>query len=287
MGTWTNPNVQQVTSLVSSGSLSGATNAATLASSASSYMPMNLVDVSLFQSYDINGYVYANPAGSVGAPLYALFQLQWFDDLVSGIPVFEEDWMIWTGRASQTTISPLAGTGPMHGRYMSLTITIPLATTGAVVQFLNVFGSGRTVPYSDWRQNTSLVQPESSGITYQGSTSGTGFDNVLADIDGITLGVGATIFVPCGLYSGPAWYRLRTGNQPAQDCSIATVLGSVSGGIVAGSGMPGIIIDLGEPNNVETTGIIFLPRAPVCFIIHGNATTGTSVGFKLIAQQAA
>lgn len=284
---WTNPNVQQITALASAGSLTGSPNAALLNNSGSQYVPVNLQDVTLFASYDINAYVYASPSGSVGAPLVALFQLQWFDDMVSNIPVFEEDWYIWCGRASQANPSPLAGTGPMHGKYMTVIVTIPLATSGAVVQFINVFGSNRTVPYSDWRQNTSLVQPESSGITYAGSNFGTGFDNVLAAVDNLSLSAGEIIFVPCGLYSGPAHYRLRTSNQPAQDCTISTVEGAVSGGISAGSGMTGIIIDLGEPNNTEVGGDILLPRAPVCFILHGNATTGTQFSFKLIAQQAA
>jgi len=286
MGSWTNPNVQQVTPLSTAGSLSGATNAASIPAGGF-YTPLNMVDVSLFNSYDLDAYCYASPAGSAGAPITALIQLQWFDDLVSGVVVFEEDWWIWVGRAQLPADSTLAATGPMHGRYMTLTMTIPNATTGLIVQYMNIFGSPRTVPYSDWRQNLATIAPESSGITMQPSTAGSGFDNILAYVQGAALAAGAVIFIPIGLYAGPVYYSINYSQTPNNTLVIATVANLVSGQIVAGTGMPGILVTDAAAAGAFAFGNLILPRAPCALVLHGNATTAGTVTFTMIAQQAA
>jgi hypothetical protein len=286
MGSWTNPNVQQVTPLSVAGSLSGSPNAATIPPGGS-YVPINLIDVSLFTSYDIDAYCYASPAGAVGAPIVALIQLQWFDDLISGIPVFEEDWWIWVGRAQLSGAPTLGGTGPMHGKYMTLTVSIPNATSSLIVQYMNVFGSPRTVPYSDWRQNLVTILPESSGITLLPSTSGSGFDNVLAYVQGATLTAGAVIFIPIALYAGPVYMSINFSQVPNNTLVIATMDDLTSGQIVAGTGMPGILLTDGSAAGAFQFSNLILPRAPCALIMHANATTGGTITFTCIAQQAA
>lgn len=286
MGSWTNPNVQQVTPLSQAGNLAGAPNAATI-NAGGSYMPLNLVDVSLFSSYDIDGYVYASPSGSAGAPIVALVQLQWYDDNTSGITVFEEDWWIWVGRTSLPAGTTLAGTGPMHGKFMSLTVTIPNATSGAIVQYMNIFGSPRTVPYSDWRQNLATLQPQSSGITLLSNTAGSGFDNILAYVQGAALAAGAVIFIPIGLYAGPVYYSINYSQVPNNTLVIATLASLVSGQIVAGTGMPGVLLTDTAAAGAFTFGQLILPRAPCALVLHGNATTAGTITFTCIGQQAA
>lgn len=266
--------------------MAGSPNAAIIPPGGS-YMPLNLVDVSLFNSYDIDGYAYANPAGSVGAPLMAEIQLQWFDDQLSGIPVFEEDWWIWVGRASLAGAPTLAGTGPMHGKFMSLTVSIPSATSALTVQYMNIFGSPRTVPYSDWRQNLVTIQPESSGISLLPSSQGSGFDNVLAYIYGAPLAAGAVVFIPIALYAGPVYFLINYSQTPNNQVAIVNLEGLTSGQIVAGTGAPGLLFTTGAAAAAFTFGNLILPRAPCAFVIHGNATTAGTVTFSCIGQQAA
>jgi hypothetical protein len=80
-------------------------------------------------------------------------QLQWFDDLTSGIPVFGEDWYPFASSVAPPRQNTLAGCKPIHGQYLTITITNLALTAAIAVQHLDLFGSPRVVPYSDWRQN--------------------------------------------------------------------------------------------------------------------------------------
>jgi hypothetical protein len=288
MGSWTNPNVQQVTPLTQSGSLTG-TPARTIVAG-TPYTALNLVDVSLFSSYDLNLLMTALNPGAVNSALCAQIQLQWFDDLISGIPVFEEDWWVWvasaTGLPSAGT-NPLAGSGPMHGRYLTVNISIPItATSNSVLQFLNIFGSNRTVPYSDWRQDTQFVFPGTSGFTTM--AGGAAFDNLLAQsVTTTSLAAGTSYILPCGLYSGPIYFWFQFSNTPAQNIVLADVQGLVSGQVVGGTACPGTIFSNPGTAATPVSGTLLLPRAPCAWVIHANATTGGTLELMTIAQQAA
>ena len=288
MGSWTNPNIQQNTLLNpgNTGSISGSPAAANIVPG-TPFVAMNLVNVAQFASYDINCFAFTQSPGAVNSNIVMQIQLQWFDDLTSGIPVFEEDWWIWCGRAVPVSgFNTLAGCGPMHGTYMTVNVfTTITAATNATLQYINIFGSGRTVPYSDWRQNGSAVNPNSNGITAQ-LGGGTSFDNQLASISNLPLGASALVFVPCGLYSGPVYVRYQaTGNAPLHNVVIASMDGQVSGGLGAGTATPGVLVNIAaDVNEHELT--FLAPRAPVAFIIQGAAAT-TTFSLLMVAQQAA
>lgn len=283
MSNWTNPNVQQITPLAQLGSQIGIPSGPTVPAGGF----LNLIfkqDVSLFASYDINFNCVAVNPGAAGSALVGQINLVWFDDLVSGIPVFEEDWFFWVGRSTITSGNPLGGTGPMHGRFMSVTMFLPPTTVnGMSIQYLNLFGSNRVVPYSDWRQNCQLVQPESSGTSLM-QGSGTSFDNTLCEVQA-TLTAGSLQFLPLGLYAGPVYYQGQFTNTPAQSLTLVSLEGYISGGIIYGTGATGIIVSNGAA--AEFSGQAILPRGPCAWLIHANATTGGTVNLITIAQQAA
>src|SRR5262245_24100757 len=112
MANWTNPNVQPIVPLSQQGSLAAGSNVQTI-NPVAGFNIVNKINVTQFASYDLNSYIYANSPGAVGAPIVALYQLEWFDDLVSGIPIFEEQWWIWLGRAPAGFSDCMSAQGPM------------------------------------------------------------------------------------------------------------------------------------------------------------------------------
>lgn len=289
MGQWTNPNVTQVTSLAMLGSITG-TPAQTMAAGPSSYQPVVLQNVASFASYDLNMYGYALSPGLAGSALVIPITLQWYDDLVSGIPVFEEDWFIWAGRAAPVAAtSYMAASGPMHGVYMTVTIN-NIATAGQVIQYFNLFGSNRVVPYSDWRQNSPQVNPSSNGIVSLAATNvaatGNAFDNVLCGLDAAPVGAAGTVWMPLGLYAGPCYYRINMSASTETNVTIASTEGLESGSIIAGNGGPGILVSVPGVATTEYEGEFIAPRAPCSLAFRGNAAAST-ISCRVTAQQAA
>ena len=272
--------------LTSQGSIGGAA-AATIVPG-TPFTAMNLIDVSLYQSYDINLFCFSQSPGSVNANVVAQVVFQWFDDLVSGIPVFEEDWWIWCGRAAPVAgFNTLSGCGPMHGRYLTVQVfTTITAAFNMTLQYINVFGSTRLVPSSDWRQNGAFVNPQSNGITSQ-LGGGSGFDNRLGSISNLVLGASALVFVPLGLYSGPVYFRYQCNTTaPLHNVTFIDMAGQVSGGLGAGTATPGVLVNIAADTN-EHEGTFLAPRAPMAFVIQGSAGGTSSISLEVIAQQAA
>lgn len=253
------------------------------------YQPIQLMNVAQYTSYDVNMYGICLNGGAVGNVITALCQLQWFDDTTSGVPVFEEDWWFYAGRsvlASGTANNPLAGSGPMHGRYLTVTISIPAtALFGMTLQYFNMFGSNRNMPYSDWRQNAVLVNPETNGLSILPSVAtATAFNNTLVNIQGAVLLANVQSWVPCGLYSGPCYFYFSTGAAAAQTIVLISCEGLTAGQIVPGSGCPNVLWAL--TGNAQQ-GLLNLPRSPCAWVIHNNATTQTNANIFMVAQQAA
>jgi hypothetical protein len=249
---------------------------------------LSLVNVSGFVSYDINAYMFSQSPGAAGSVVSGQIQLQWFDDLTSGIPVFEEEWYIWSGRAAPVAgVNTLSGCGPMHGRYMSVNIFVPPgAAADAVLQYINLFGSNRTVPSSDWRQNAGQVNPQISGLVIvPGGTLS--FENILCDVAGFVVTANTVNFIPLGLYSGPVFVRYSQSAAAGQVALIASANAVVGGQLVPGPACPGIIW-FNSANAVgEAEPTIMLPRAPCLLIVKGPAASTISISVKVVAQQAA
>lgn len=287
MADWTNPNVQQVVPLFQGGSFNNVSNSVGTVVPGTPMNVFSLINVSSYNSYDINLYAIADSVGSVDAVMTAQIQLQWFDDLVSGIPVFEEDWFYYAGRAQLASgLNPLAGTGPMHGTYMSATVSVPAtAAFDMLLQYLNIFASPRVVPYSDWRQNTQVVLPETNGLAIFPSNA-IGYDNNLTNINSGALGAGSQVWCPNALYSGPAYYYIDFGSTPQNDIVLVSTEGLVAGNLVVGTSCPGMITAVPGTAGDIFNGTVFLPRAPTAWVIHGNAAA-SAVTIQMFAQQAA
>jgi hypothetical protein len=287
MGSWTNPNVQQVTPLAQIGGQSGAGSISLPA--VGSTPIITLQDVSLFASYDLNTYIYAASPGVSGSLVTVLIQLVWYDDLVSGIPVFEEDWWVYVGRGAITSglFSVQSGCGPMHGRYMSVNV-VTAASAGGTVQWFNLFGSNRVLPYSDWRQNASAVAPESSGITVIGNSNTiTGYDNLLGSLIGYSVVAAARLWLPLNLYAGPVFLRFQASAALNNDPVIATAVNAVSGQIATGNGAPNQVIWNGNNSGTEVETELIFPRAPCYLTLAGLSSGSITVNCEIVAQQAA
>jgi hypothetical protein len=285
MADWTNPNSQKIVALASIGSLSGGT---VQLPAGGTVTPVNLVNVSQFSSYDLNTYIFQNNGGGgVGNTVVVQILIQWFDDLVSGIPVFEEDWWLYTGRVSTPSqgVASLAGSGPMHGRYMTVQVNNNFGNNACTIQWLNLFGSNRTVPYSDWRQNASQVNPITNGLSIQSSVLGDGFDNILYSGGTMAIGASASIWLPMCLYSGPVWYRFQATAAPQNNVVICAAAFLAGGQIVFGTGNPTVLVNI-PADTAEHEGTFLAPRAPCYMAVHGNAAA-SSISFQAIAQQAA
>lgn len=290
---WTNPNVQQVTPLAQVGGINGV--GAVVIPAAGSTVILNQVDVSLFESYDLNMYAYANTPGQSGSPFSCQVQLQWYDDLTTGIPVFEEDWWPWIGRAAigsigsgSSSMNPLAGAGPMHGRYLTVTVAqVTLATSSITLQWFNFFGSGRSVPDSDWRQQMTAVVPQVFNLVIQAPTNepAFGFDNVLANLSNRNIGNSTVAFIPFNLYAGPTWVRFQASGAASSNPVICVFGGLVGGGPIAGLTCPNILAEF-TADGLEHEITTQLPRA-ACGLIVSSPSTGLTISLEVVGQQAA
>lgn len=285
MGSWTNPNVGKIVPIIQTGSLASNSNVQTINPS-NGYQIVGMANVTQFESYDLNTYIYAVSAGAVGAPIVALYQLQWFDDTTSGIPIFEEQWWIWLGRAPAGFSDCHAAQGPMHGAYMTVNVSIPnTCTSSAILQYFNLFGSPRNVPWSDWRQDAFQVNPQNNGLTVT-SPGTSGYENSLCNIGSLAMANGATVWVPISLYAGPVYYRFQASQIPNNDPIIAAADNIRAQDIVVGTANPFVLVNF-PMDTAEHEGTFIAPRVPLYFVIHVNATTGGNFSLNITAQQAA
>jgi hypothetical protein len=243
-------------------------------------------DVSAFSSYDLTMYAY----DMTGASVVVQCDLVWYDDLVSTQPVYQETWWPPVGdQAAPVTAHNdlVAGSGPMHGRYLSV-ILINYGGNTLTFKNFNVFGSNRVLPKSDWRSQP--FHQVASGLTYHSSApltngAGTGYDNFLCNII-VTITPGQLLWVPMPLYAGPVYWMMNIqGAVLAQDPvmgSLAYDSPPVSGGTGGVSG--GLLVDT-TPAIGSKSGQIILPRAPCYWTLAGNASSNATVQLSVVAQQ--
>ena len=173
----------------------------------------------------------------------------------------------------------------MHGAYMTVNVSIPdTCTSSATLQYFNLFGSPRSVPWSDWRQDAFQVNPQNNGLTIQ-SPGTSGYENSLCNAGNITLGAGSTVWIPCSLYAGPVYYRFQASAAPVNDPVIAAADNIRADGVIVGTGNPYVLVNI-PGDTAEHFGTFIAPRVPLYFVIHGNAAASTFT-FNMTGQQAA
>ncbi len=275
------------------GGSSGTPGAVIPATGASSVIVLPMTNISEYTSYDLNFHCWTTSQGSLGAPLVVYVRLEWFDDLTSGIPVFAEDWWAWVANGSAITpnpygnSNPLAACGPMHGAYMRVTMFNISATQPINVQYFNLFGSNRSVPYSDWRQNASVFSVVSQGITVNQLVQRTGYDNDLGTTTPTPIPPSSHFWYPLNLYAGPVYYRFQTTQALANDFVICSAEAMLSGGILLGTNNDETLVNLASVAGAEYEGQFNAPRAPLYAVISSGSGTAPTIDFSLIAQQAA
>lgn len=241
---------------------------------ATTFPLVSLIDVSQFTSFEISLYVYNISQSTVGAALTCPVQLLWYDDLVSGIPVYQEEWDIWVANNSGGGIVPPLGTafgyGPMHGRYMTITVTEPGGVNAINLLFGNVYGGQRSFPKSNFQQSPPIMS--NNGISYGNPTmvnSATAFNNILVECNNSSPGLAGTFWIANGLFAGNAWWRFQPPSAGilAHDVCLSAADPSTvqSGSMSAGVSTPGVIYDASGSSGStpsETQVMVVLPRCP-------------------------
>lgn len=249
--------------------------------------PLNLVDITLYSSYDLSMALIDASENTAGHALCCRVILSWYDDLVSGLPVFQEIWEPWvvTGLSGAGLPRGIIGSGPMHGKYFSLSIVNP-GTGNVTVQYLNVFGSPRQLPVSDWRQYLNgQVQDATLLMIASNVSAPLGFDNSLADTQGgVTLAANTTYWIPINLYAGPVAWALELG--PAIVVTALDILDvgtnlTPSGSVGVGLGN---LVRLPLAASSMANGQIILPRGG-CALVARIGGTGGTLNFTCKAQQ--
>lgn len=284
---WINQSVQQVQAVSSGGSLLSSSQLANIGTTA--FEIVTLEDVSNYASYDLSIYLYAVTPGAAGSPIVAGVTLYWFDDLTSNIPVFEETWNIWVGRAPSGLSFGIFGdactaTGPMHGRYITVVVSIPVtATSNVILQYFNLFGSPRSTSFSDWRQNAALVNPQAtSTVTDTISSTLSGYDNVICQVSNASVPASSKVFLPFNLYAGVFNLFIFT-SIAATFCFLAAADNILAGDVWTNN--PVALGSLALAAGSSTSTFFIAPRAPCYLSMTSGAGGATTFSFTAIAQQ--
>ncbi len=276
----------QVTSLYSSLTPPAGTTFPLTIAANGSFTPINLVDVSLYQSYDIGLLAIDASQATSGHALAFNVTLTWYDDLVSGVPVFRESWNPWVLQTQGSTPG-IIGSGPMHGRYMTIVIS---NQTGFPfnLNFFNLFGSNRNVQLSDWRQNYG--NHVNDHTLTELSTIDTGFENSLCDWEG-ALAISTGYLLPLHLYSGPASVTIEPITAIPDSINlldIGTNSSTFTSGNIPTNGNGNLAGDLNftQISAGGFTQIVDLPRSACAVkVVMNSSSTAGNLAIKVVAQQ--
>jgi hypothetical protein len=244
------------------------------------------VDVTQYSSYDINMSFVDTLQSTAGHPLTLQVELNWYDDLVTGIPIFTEIWNPWVISQAPTTLQGVIGSGPMHGKYMTAGI-INNSGFQVTMPYFNLFGSGRPIPLADWRMCHGNHVNDHTRSEIQ--TIGLGYENSLADTGGlVNLAASTSYWIPLFMYAGPVAITLQ--NQVANTITTAQLVDVGTNNTVSGSlaSIVGLIYNFTSAGVLAAGAIevaVQLPRSACGLIIATNATGGGMMSFKAVAQQ--
>lgn len=244
--------------------------------------PIILQDVTNYNSYDMSLVVNDGSQALVNHPHGYRVTLAWYDDLTTGIPIFREDWWPWVGNA--TNVMPCTATGPMHGKYMTVTITNVAAVGNLNVNSLLIFGSGRTTNLSEWRQQANSKSDQAANIL---SNATVDTDNYIADTNGmIAVTANLTYVLFLGLYTGPIDWAMQIGGTGGLTRSNLINVGSAAAVQTSGNLNPqrNSLEVLATASGAQQSGSQKLPRAG-CAAIFTVGAANTTIEFTAVAQQ--
>jgi hypothetical protein len=251
--------------------------------------PILLQNIGAYNSYDLSMALVDTGQATLGHPLTCSVQLLWYDDLISGIPIYSEIWNVWV--VAQNPSHPtqgIIGSGPMHGQYMTVNVGNVNTTAGVVMPYFNLFGSSRNIQLSDWRQSMGNHVNDHS-FTLLPVTESFAVDNTLADTSGlqaVTSGI-SNYWIPLALYSGPVYMYIQVGSGGVLSASVSDVGSHAavdsSGNISDSQGQ--MTNDVLNASNTSVLRQFYMPRSASALFINVS-TTGT-FGCKVVAQQGA
>jgi hypothetical protein len=272
---------------ISIASLFSATNTLTVPNGAPGELTIvNLIDISAYQSYDLSFALVNAAMATAGTAVACRVDVVFYDDLVSGIPVYREIWYPFCAIAvtGNNNVHPqgIVANGPMHGHYMSIQIYNP-GSTNVSIPYFNLFGSPRNAQLSDWRQ--SLENSFNDGTHHLiGNNSGFGYDNVVCDSGGFgSLNASSNYIMPFNLYTGPIDWLFQIGGGLVVSAAVIINLGGNYLTNVSGS----VSDTIGKLQNLPVaggSGNLLIPRGACALLVEVGSTGGTAM-FNAIAQQ--
>lgn len=193
--------------------------------------------------------------------------LTWFDGAGSFV-VGQEEWIIPCGN---TTASIITGSGPTKGAIGQLFITNLDPSAQATITNV-MFQNSRVYIRDRWIENTVGDVP---GFT---SSGGNALAGILASLNAVTVGIGATVTRLFPLYAGDVWFYLDQGGAGAANFSFNLRPAPIS---FLGSG----VMHSGNPSGGVGTGqgvVLRFPRAPIELQMTNSGTVASTVNCKVV-----
>lgn len=270
--------------IFSQGSLNSVVTAGGINANSADY-PVNVTDVSAFQSYDISMLLECKQQNLAGA-VACKVRLTWFNDNTSGIPVYIEEWYPWVVSTlpADGTKSLVTGSGAMHGRYMSVSLYNG-GTQPIIIQFLEVYGSARTKSVPTWNQSVATApQFQFGGPTVLPANSGDGYDCNLYDFSG-ALAINTQYVLPLNLHAGNVNYYFHTPVALGADPVILDIGSNYAA--FTGGNLPFNVVSQGallilQNNSNGQNGSLLLPQSACALMLYTGSTAPT-IQFKVTA----
>jgi len=283
---WSNTSTTGVQSLAALGSLT--TTAFTMAPGGTGKL-LTLQDVTQFATINISVYAFTSSMPVTGATATIPLNITWYDDLVSGIPVFQDEVDIWVANNVMASASALSGTAyitlPVRGQYLSITTSNPGTASTITMQFFSVYGSQNTTP----RVYCKQIPPPS--LAFFGSPTLAG--NYYSELNGIlgsaTFNAAAdtNYFMPMGLFTGQGNLYALTSAAFANDVSLFSMV-PMANNVTLPESNPRFVIDddLDEADDTDDVDApVALPKCPTIVVfITGAASIVTNVCLTAMDQ---
>lgn len=232
-------------------------------------------DVSMYNSIDVSCTASCSTQGSAGAPLTAQLAFTFYDDAAGTIPVGQETWTFWLAN-SGAGASPVFGSVVPRGHYMKVTVANTLPSTQSVqLANLVLFGSARTIPRSDLRQDPPTAITSGITLIQPGLLSVPSF-GMLATAQSQSIPLNSTQWQPLGLMSGTAYMTFFQSAAMTHPPSWFAALNLTN---PIGFSAPAIAAN---PNTAGTGSVstpVALPRAPTYIICQTTAGAASTINF--------
>jgi len=268
-----------INNLLSLGTLNGAGYISLPASSAAITILSNQQDVSAYNTITISAYASSANTAAAGSTCTIPFTITWYDDLTSGIPVFQDEVDIWVANNVPNPPASLAGVAywsmPVRGKYLSIWVSNPGTASAIDLQFFNMFGGPQFTP----RVYCKQIPPPSlawTNATYVGNY----FSTLSGILGSATYNQAETTSLACpmGLFTGQGSLYCLTSAAMTNDVSLFTMIPRASNTTLPTSNPIGVLDDDldGADDTNDQDSPIALPKCPT-LIYFINDTAGSVV----------